>query len=372
MTADESRREIEKIDKQLLGLFAKRLDITGKICGERTYAALCGSPQEDAGNGLPEEYGQYAASLMSFVSDLSRSHLRDVTARGDGTGARFLSALRLEQARASVPRVAVQGVPGSYAGIAAKKLHPGGRLIFFETWEDVFIAVGKGGADYGVLPVENSTAGSVLEVYDLLLKYRFYINRACRLAVDHCLLGVRGASEDGVKDVYSHPQAFSQCREFIKAHGYDKHVCLNTAAAAKMVAQSGDVTKAAIASSDCAGIYGLDVIRSSIQQQRDNRTRFISVSKSPETSPGADRISLVFALPHQTGSLYRILARFAHGGHNLTKIESRPVPDRPFEYYFYVDFCGSVCAEKTAALLGELQNELPFFHFLGNYGETEA
>jgi chorismate mutase / prephenate dehydratase len=359
MGGRETENEKAEIDRQILGLFEKRLRLTDGAVMQ--------------GAAAPDENSQYDAALLDFINELGLNRARQLDAVRDGTGAKFLEALSPAGGKDEnvKTRVAAQGVPGSYAGIAAKKLCPGGEIVFYETWEEVFTAVGRGEADSGVLPIENSTAGSVLEIYDLLLKYRFYISGAIKLAINHCLLGVPGATENSVTDVYSHPQAFSQCRGFIKEHGYSRHVCLNTAAAAKMVAGSGDVTKAAIASSDCAEIYGLDVIRAPIQQESGNRTRFISVTRRPETRPGADRISLVFALPHQTGSLYRILARFAQGGHNLTKIESRPVPDRPFEYYFYVDFCGNVGAEKTAAMLGELQKELPVFHFLGNYGETE-
>jgi chorismate mutase/prephenate dehydratase len=268
------------------------------------------------------------------------------------------------------PRVTVQGISGAFSMSAALSMYPKGKMTYVASWENVLYAVEDGSCDYGVLPVENSSAGSVNEVYDLLIKYKHYIVKALPLAVDQCLLGVRGAKLSDIRNVYSIPIAFAQCEDFLrKHHKMQRFPNVNTAVAAEYIAREGKRENAAIASKDCAHIYGLDILANSIQQSNSNTTRFISVSKQSEIPDNANKISLVFTLPHVTGSLYRTLARFALNGLNLTKIESRPNPQKNFEYYFYLDFTGSIRSKATLDLLTGLSEELPTFCFLGNYFE---
>jgi chorismate mutase/prephenate dehydratase len=251
-------------------------------------------------------------------------------------------------------------------------MYSNARLSYVSSWQEVMEALKSKTADYGVLPVENSTAGSVIDVYDLLLKYKYSIVKALKLPVSHCLLGVHGAKVSDIDEVYSHPHAFPQCKPFFeKNSGIKKVNSHNTALAAKTVSELGDKKKAAIASKECAAIYGLDVIAESVQQTEDNCTRFVSVAVSPESHENADKISLILSFPHKTGSLYRLLSRFSLNGLNLTKIESRPDPKTPFEYYFYVDFLGSVACEKTLNLLLALKEELVSVYYLGNYQEID-
>jgi chorismate mutase / prephenate dehydratase len=380
MTLEESRREIDKIDSELQDLFARRMAIADNIALVKAADGISilniareNEILEKVRKATPKDYAQYAVSFYSYLMELSRNRQRDILINNGNFQFSLKNALGAPFAEIAEPRVAVQGVPGSFAGTAAAKMYQKGKISFIESWEEVLCCVQDGSADYGVLPVENSTAGSVIDVYDLLLKYKYNIVKALQLPVTHSLLGVRGASLSDVRNVYSHPHAFPQCSSFFEAHPrLTKHPHSNTAMAAKMVAQTGDRSKAAIASPECAHIYGLDILADGIQQQDNNRTRFISISKRFELHEKADKISIVFSLPHITGSLYRTLGRFALGGHNLTKIESRPDPLIPFEYYFYVDFIGNAGVQQTMNLLGTLSDELPTFSFLGNYEEIDT
>lgn len=379
LSLEDSRKEIDRIDTEMFKLFEERMAVADNIAAVKFDKKLpiLNSSREDeiiskAKKAVRSEYSAYAAEFCSHMMELSRSRQHEVMALLSKTETPIKKIIEKKKEEITCPRVAVQGVMGSYASIAARSMYKNGTLIFFDTWNEVMIAIADGKADYGVLPVENSTAGSVMDVYDLLLNYKYYIVKALRLPVSHCLLGVKDADINGIKEVFSHPHAFPQCRPFFdKNKGIKKVNCPNTAMAAKTVAMLGDKSKAAIASKECAEIYGLEILTDSVQQTDDNCTRFVSVSKEPEAHENADKISLIISLPHKTGSLYKLLYRFSLCGHNLTKIESRPDPTTPFEYYFYVDFIGSLSSEKTINLLSVLKDELPFLYYLGNYSETE-
>ena len=264
--------------------------------------------------------------------------------------------------------VAAQGVPGAYSHQACTPLWPQCRPQVYRQFDDVFAAVESGRATVGVLPIENSTEGSVLPVYRLLGQHRLYIVDTTQVAVEHCLLGLPGAALDAVGEVYSHPQALGQCRRFFEEHPHLRpHESSNTAAAAEMVAAAGDQSIAAIASEVCAELYGLSVLRRGVQDQGRNRTRFIAVMAQPVIAPTADRVSVCAVLPHVQGSLFRFLAQFESQGLNLQKIESRPIPDRDFEFLFYLDFSGNLRQPGLADFLDQLQKSCEYLQFLGNY-----
>ena len=234
----------------------------------------------------------------------------------------------------------------------------------------MFQAVEKGLCRYGVLPIENSSAGSVTEVYDLMKGRDFSIVRGTRLHIEHALL-TRGAKLGQIREVISHEQAVRQCAPFLKAHPEIRvTLCANTAVAAQTVANSGRDDLAAIASPACAEIYGLTALPDSIQASDNNHTRFIVISKKPEIYPGANRISLMLTLPHVAGSLYRMIARFSALEMNLLKIESRPIPGRDFEFMFYFDVEASCANPEVLSLLAELESTVSQFAFLGNYAEV--
>lgn len=265
-------------------------------------------------------------------------------------------------------KVACQGVAGSFSHQAADQFFTQPEICFFPQFEDVFQAVEKGSVEYGVLPIENSTAGSVVAVYDLMRRHNFYIVQETGVPVQHCLLGCAGTTLDSIAEVYSHPQALSQCQEFFQSHPqYDSNEFSNTAAAAQYIAKQKDTTIASISSRKCAELYQLSIIASDIQDILHNTTRFICISKTPGFSRKANKISLCLTLPHKAGSLYHLLHKFSINRLNITKLESRPWPERKFEFLFYLDIEGNVHESQVRWLLNDLSNQLGYFKFLGNY-----
>ena len=267
--------------------------------------------------------------------------------------------------------VACQGVEGAYSSLACEKLFRYPDIMFFDSFDGVFSAVQNGLCRYGILPIENSTAGSVNKVYDLMSKNKFYIVRSIRLKVDHSLLAKKGTSLTDVKEIFSHEQAINQCSEFLNSlSGVKVTVCANTAMAAKMVAESNRRDVAAISSANCAGLYGLCQLSSDIQDTGNNYTRFICICKDLEVYPGADKTSLMMTLPHEPGALYNILARFFAYDINLLKLESRPLKDRDFEFMFYFDIESPVHSDGFSRVITELSGSIDDFTYLGSYSEV--
>ena len=269
----------------------------------------------------------------------------------------------------SKEKIAYQGIKGANSYEAAQRLFPEGELTAYKSFEDVFKAVENGECVYGVLPVENSTAGSVAAVYDLILRYRFYIVGALDLSIDYCLAGLKQSTLGDIEKVISHPQALSQCEQYISRMGFEATACSNTAVAARDTAREKRLNLAAVCSYKAAEEYGLKVLDDHLQDNKNNKTRFIVISEKLYISENANKVSLCFSLPHVTGALFHMLQRFDALGLNLTKIESRPIPDKDFEYLFYLDFSGNVKSDGVTDLLCKLSDELPEFSFLGNYHE---
>ena len=266
--------------------------------------------------------------------------------------------------------VACQGIAGANAESAAKQIFGADCApAFFPNFADVFEAVQSGRVQYGIIPVVNTTFGSVVQAYDLMAEYNFYICRTTIVEITNCLAVRPGTKLEDVKDVYSHPQALSQCGRFLTKHGITPHEYSNTATAAKMVAGSGEPI-AAICSERCAAMHGLEILARGISDHVPNFTRFICIAKELELSDDADRISVMLRLPHEEGSLYRLLSKFVIGGLNLLKLESRPIRNGSFEVLFYLDFSGNICDPAVRALLADLAENLEYFKFLGNYAEA--
>ena len=376
MSLKPIRDEIDRIDNELVELFKKRMDCSKRVAlykqensipvfNPEREAQVLDQIEEEAG-----EYGKSARLLYSTIMDLSRAVQHDML----GSGLELRN--RIMCAKSSVPfdspdvRIACFGVEGTYAHKAALTVFPEASPEFYSPFKEVFKSIQEGRADFGIIPIENSSAGSVSEVYDLMLSYRFHIAAAVDISVDHCLAALPGADIREIKTVFSHEQALMQCSDFMKGHpGITAKKEVSTAQAAKNVAESGDASAAAICSEDAAKKYGLEILMKGFQNAPDNTTRFIVISKELYIAPDADKISLCFSLPHVTGSLYSILCRFAAKGLNLTKIESRPRPGRSFEYLFYLDFEGSAVNQDTLNMLCALSDELGGFSFLGNYKE---
>ncbi len=276
-------------------------------------------------------------------------------------------------ARAELPckaRVACQGVEGSFSHQAADQFFVEPEIRFFDQFEEVFQAVESGNVDYGVLPIENSTAGSVVQVYDLMRKHNFYIIKDTKVLVRHNLLTVDGSALEGLTDIYSHPQALGQCQILQETHPSIRfHEYSNTAAAAKFVAEQNNPHLGAIASAKCAQLYDLQPLKRDVQDITGNATRFICISKTPGFSADANKISLCLTVPHKPGALYHLLHKFALNNLNLCKLESRPYPEKKFEYLFYLDIEGRCSDFQVHWLLNDLNNQLGYFKFLGSYNE---
>ncbi|MGI6269121.1 MAG: chorismate mutase [Candidatus Howiella sp.] len=374
MSLDKVRQEIDAIDKELVALLQRRLNCSVQVAEVKAAEGIpvLDPAREEKIIGKVKTaggaYGEYVAGVYRSIMDVSKELQHDRMGGISPLASEIMAAARFVPP-AKDGRVACQGAPGAFSQAAADRLFPGAAPKFFDSFREVFAAVERGEADYGVLPVENSNAGSVAEVYDLLLEYRHYIVGGVELTVSQNLLALPGAAPEDVREVLSHPQGIAQCDRYIKAHGYAAREASNTAVAARTVAESKDRTKAAIGSLAAAETYGLSVLARDIQTVGHNATRFIAVSKTLIVSPQSNKISLVFSIPHVTGSLCRILTRFSTHGLNLTKIESRVVPGGEFTYLFYLDFTGSVGDLSTVRLICDLAEELPDFAFLGNYRE---
>lgn len=371
------RGRIDAIDTQIVELFRQRMDVTeqvGKYKLERGLPVLDRSREaqvlsrkaELAGAELKDD----VTALFETVMSLSRRQQQRLMAESVPTWlAELDKAVRSARAPLERPAVLYQGEPGAYAEEAA-------AAFFGEdcdrdhvtNWEDIFAALRDGRADYGVLPIENSSTGSINQVYDLLGKYGAYIVGEQTVRVEHCLMAPRGARLDALQEVRSHEQGLLQCEIFLKDHpGWVQTAMRNTAVAAKSVADGGDPTKAAIGSRRCAALYGLDVLAEKINFNDENYTRFVVVSPALELRPEREKISTLFTLSHQSGTLYRALSVFAHAGLNLMKLESRPIPGRSWEYRFFVDLSGDLTAPGMTETLREAAEATEEFRVLGNY-----
>lgn len=267
--------------------------------------------------------------------------------------------------------VACQGIAGSNSETACRTLFADPDIMFFKSFSAVFSAVESGMCQYGILPIENSTHGSVTAVYDLMQKHSFGIVKAVKISITHNLLGRESSRLSGITEILSHEQAIGQCSEFIKSHPHIKvTVCSNTALAARLVAESDRDDLAAICSIQCKEIYGLKPLAIGIQDAQYNCTRFICISKSPVEYDGSDKFSIVCSLPHKPCSLYGLLGIFAQRGVNLTKIESRPIPGTDFEFLFYIDFEAKLSDTETKSLISELEGYLSKLEVLGIYSEV--
>ena len=368
MKLEDIRKDIDRIDGQLVPLLDERMKCSLEVAKIKMAEGLPvyhpGREKQilDRVESTGGQYGSYIRNIYQSIMTVSRALQNDTMFKDSG----FADRLRAVPSSMNYDRVVCQGAEGSFSHAAARKMFGINTPEFKTSFEDVFKEIGHDGNAVGILPVENSTAGSVSLVYDLMLKYNYWIVKAAAIDVSQNLLCV--GSKEAVKVVYSHPHAIKQCDNYIKSRGLRAVECENTAIAAKLVAEKGDPSLAAIGSAEAAKLYGLNVTDSGIQDEHDNLTRFIAVSSKPFIDPLANTVSVALSMPHETGSLYSMLGRFAECGLNLTKIESRPA-GKKFEYKFYIDFSGSIRDQRTMNLLSALDSELAYFVFLGNYVE---
>lgn len=379
MNIDEYRNRIDRIDKQLVTLFCERMDTASDIAAwKKEQKRPVFDPERErqklleVASSVPEELREYTASLYSLLFELSRSYQNRLLGTASELTAQIQGAI--DETPALFPSdasVACQGVAGAYSQIACDRLFKRPAVLYLSSFDAVFSAIESGLCRYGVVPLENSTAGSVNAVYDLMMNHNFRIVRSVRIKVDHCLLVNSGTRREEIREIYSHQQAISQCEKYLQSFPNARVIpCENTAVAAKMVAQAGRRDAAALSSHACGKIYGLSCLESSVQDMDNNFTRFICISKKLEIYPGADRTSLMAVLPHEPGSLYKLLSRFYALGLNLNKLESRPLPNRNFEFMFYFDLETSVYSPQFLQLMGEMPTLCEEFSYLGSYSEV--
>ena len=378
MDMEKLRNEIDEIDDSLVKLFEKRMQSTARLAKHKKEHSVPVSDRTRereiiyrmSGKVAPELAG-YTKSLYNTLFDLSKSYQNSLISPESKLASEIKKSL--EGSEKLFPEravVACQGTEGAYSQFACDRMFKYPEIMYVNSFDSVFEAVGRGLCRYGILPLENSTAGSVTAVYELMQKHKFYIVGSIKLCISHSLLAVPGVRLDGVKEIFSHEQALNQCSKFLsELKDVKVTVCANTAEAAKSVADSGRSDCAAICSGDCAELYGLSEITSGISNTENNYTRFICISKELEIYPGASCTSLMVRLPHKPGSLYSVISRFAALGVNLTKLESRPVPGSDFEFMFYFDVDASVYSPELAELITQLENELPGLVYLGSYNE---
>jgi len=379
MDLQDLRGKIDEIDDELVTLFTKRMEISAQIAEYKKannlpilMPARERAKLQDVAKKAGPDMANYTRVLYSMLFELSRSyqgkHTNNATALYDNI---MKSIEQTPKLFPQAPMVACQGVEGAFAQIACEKIFKAPFIMYFKNFEGVFTAIEQGLCQYGILPIENSTAGSVKKVYDLMINHNFSIVRTFRLKVDHNLLANAGTKLEDIKEIYSHEQALSQCSEFIKNHPNIKITSVeNTAVAAEMVSSSGRKDVAAICSRACTELYGLVCLSSSIQDEGNNHTRFICISKNLEIYPGSDKTSIMMILPHKPGSLYKVLARMYVLGINVIKLESRPLPDRDFEFMFYFDLETSIYSEEFVQLMCELDDLCEEFKYLGSYSEV--
>ncbi|MBO5203141.1 MAG: prephenate dehydratase [Clostridia bacterium] len=380
MELTELRDQIDSIDRELVELFKRRMNVSAQVAEykRRTGMNVLDSSRERAllnkvSELSGEEFEEYTRTLYATILDLSRSYQHKKLGDTSSLYSEITDALentpKLFPERAMV---ACQGVEGAYSQIAAERLFSAPNIMFFSDWEKVFSAIEAGMCRYGVIPIENSTAGSVKKVYDVMISRNFKIVRTVRIKIDHNLLAKAGTRLEDIKEIYSHEQAINQCAAFLSSLGPDVKITRveNTAMAAKAVAESQRRDVASLSSRTCAAQYGLKIVASSVQDNGNNHTRFICITNNLEVYPGADRTTLMLVTPHKPGALYRILSRFNSLGINLLKLESRPIPDRDFEFMFYFDLEAPVYSQKFAQLLAELERECDEFTYLGTYLEV--
>ncbi len=379
MELNELRTEIDKIDDELVRLFGARMNIAAQIADykkENNLPILMPARErkklQDVAKKAGPDMANYTRVLYSMLFELSRSYQAKRTDERSELYNRIAEAIEITpKLFPQAPMVACQGVEGAYSQIACEKMFKNPFIMYFKNFEAVFNAIDQGLCQYGILPIENSTAGSVKKVYDLMIRHNFSIVRTFRLKVDHNLLVKPGVKLSDVKEIYSHEQALNQCSDYIHSlTGVNVIPVANTAIAAEMVANSERKDVAAISSRNCAELYGLENIAPSIQDKGNNRTRFICISKNLEIYPGSDKTSIMMILNHKPGALYKVLARMYTLGINVTKLESRPLPDREFEFMFYFDLETSIYSEEFIQLMCELDELCEEFKYLGSYTEV--
>ena len=373
------RGDIDEIDRRIVELFERRMAVTEQVGRYKqahhipvldnrrqqqvleSKAALLGDPSLRAD----------VTMLYETIMGLSRRQQRRIVREGteEPNYARIRAAMDALRQPAEHPVVTYQGEPGAYSEQAAADFFGSAAEIRgLPRFEDVFLSIQEGRADYGVVPIENNSTGAIRQIYDLLAQYEFHLVGETTVRVEHCLCAPPGADLGSITHVYSHEQGLFQSERFLGEHpDWFKVPHLDTAGSAKFVAESGDITKAAICSERAAELYGLQILARKVNYSAVNTTRFVVVSPRLELREGADKISAVLTTPHESGCLHEILGIFAVNGLNMVKLESRPIPGKSWEYMFFIEFTGSLADPGLDGVLREIGQTAAEFRVLGNF-----
>lgn len=374
MELKELRDEIDRIDDQIAELFEKRAAVAVDVAEykrQHNMEIFQGGREEEV---LRKSCGKISPELQDGAK-LFFTTLMDISKCRQQ---QMLTEIKPFTIESEVTSPIVGAVTkGSYTADACRKFcGEDCKITYFQDFAAVFEAVEKGEIDYGVLPIENSTAGDVSMTYNLMIKHKFHICRGTKIRINHVLAAKKGAKLSDIKVAVSHEMALKQCSNFLEEQKLAVEEAGSTAKAAESIAAGNDNTAAAICSASCAKLFGLDILAEDITDIKDNFTRFIMISRELQVPKNASIVSLCLTVPHTAGSLYRLLTRFAYCGLNLCRIESKPMPDSlaylkddAFDFIFYLDFIGSIRDEKVLKLLTGLEHEMKFYRFLGNYEE---
>ena len=378
MELSEIRTKIDAVDDQLLGLFLERMALSEEVAAyknQHSLPILNKQREREILAKVTERAGdkeRYAYHLYSTLFELARSRQAELISSPTRVESRIKDSLAAGgEVFPQTGLVACQGVEGANSQVACDRLLPRGNIMYVKSFQAVAAAVESGFCKFGVLPIENSSNGSVRAVYQLLQEHDLSIVRSARLCIRHELLALPGVKPEDITEIYSHEQAIGQCSKFLSGLKDVKIIpCGNTALAAKMVAESGSRHAAAISSHPCAALYGLECVDNSIQDSDNNYTRFICVTKKPVIYAGANRISLIIAFENKPGALYDILSKLAALDINMTKLESCPVAGSDFEFIFFIELEASVQDSGVLAMLKEMERSCAQFQFLGSYAEV--
>ncbi len=340
---DYARGALSAINEQLLTLEKKKRQLTEEL---------------EAFQKKPEGSGEWEQSSVI----------------GEHPYAEYLSMMRRQREPVENPRVVFQGEPGAYSEMACRKVFGKDvNAVGLHGFQDTFLAMAEGRADYAVLPIENSSTGAIRQVYDLLESYSYFFVGETTVQIEHALLAVPGAKIENIKTVYSHEQGLFQCEQFLSEHPHMHPVSqADTAGSARMVAELQDPERAAIGSKLAAEIYGLEILKEQINTQTDNTTRFVVISPKPELRPGRDKICISLTTGHRSGALLDVLMVFTLHNVNLVRLESRPVPDRNWKYMFFIEFTGNLSDPNIDAMIHEIALMTTDLRILGNFKDRHT
>lgn len=374
MDLTQYREQIDAIDSQIVELYEKRMEVAEGIAeyklsvGKKVFDKQREVEKLEKVSSLAhsEFNAKGVKELFEQIMSVSRKLQYGLLAEHGSMGK--LPFIAVDELETENIRVVYQGAPGAYSQAAMfQYFGEDVNCVHVDTFKDALSCIEEGSADYAVLPIENSTAGIVSEVYDRLLEFEAYIVAEQDIKIEHCLMATPGTKKEQIQRVYSHAQSLMQSAQYLQQYDWQQISMKNNAFAANKVAMEKDVTQAAIAGEHAAKIYGLEILEKGINQEVDNTTRFVVVSNQKIFKKSAKKVSVCFEVPHKSGSLYHMLSHFIYNDLNLTKIESRPIPDRSWEYRFFVEFEGNLADAAVKNALRGLREEARNMSILGNY-----